>query len=124
LRHFWYFIQCLRLSRRADIIFAQDPISAGLPALLAAKILNRKFFIRVAGDYAWEQSVNRFGVRDSIDDFQKLLSHSEFREFMFTLFSSRVFDLMQLNNDVTFKKLDQRLAKYLIQQGPNCLELL
>ena len=54
------------------MIFAQDPVSVGLPALLSTKIMGKIFMIRVAGDYAWEQSVQRFGVKDSIDDFQKL----------------------------------------------------
>ena len=53
-----------------DLIFAQDTVSVGLPALCAAKILRKKFFVRVPGDYAWEQSVQRYGIKESIDDFQ------------------------------------------------------
>src|SRR3989338_1426308 len=69
LRHFLYFLVCV--FKPADIIFAQDPVSAGFPALLAARLTGRKFVVRVAGDYAWEQGVERFGVKDGIDNFQK-----------------------------------------------------
>ncbi|MEK7077617.1 MAG: glycosyltransferase family 4 protein, partial [Patescibacteria group bacterium] len=70
LRHFFYFIKSLWLCRRHDLVLAQDTISVGLPSLLAAKLCRKKFIIRVPGDYVWEQSVQRFGVKDSIDDFQ------------------------------------------------------
>ena len=70
LRHFVYFIKVIRLGLGADIIFAQDPVSAGLPALLAAKILRKKFVLKVVGDYAWEQGFQRFGAKDLLDDFQ------------------------------------------------------
>jgi len=37
--------------------------------MLANKILRKRFLIRVAGDFAWEQGVQRFGVKDKLDDF-------------------------------------------------------
>jgi len=70
IRHLAYFFRCLLLAKNYDIIYAQDPVSVGLPAMLAAKLSGRKFVIRVAGDYAWEQAAQRFGVKDNIDDFQ------------------------------------------------------
>jgi glycosyltransferase involved in cell wall biosynthesis len=70
IRHFVYFLKVLKLGRSTDIIFAQDPVSVGLPSLMTAKIIRKKFIIRVAGDYAWEQARQRFGVKDSIDEFQ------------------------------------------------------
>jgi len=45
----------LKRARKADVIFAQDPVSVGLPAAIAAKILRKKFILKVVGDYAWEQ---------------------------------------------------------------------
>lgn len=71
IRHTAYFLKICFRGRRADVIFAQDPVSTGLPALCAARLLRKKFVIRVAGDYAWEQGVQRFGVTDSIDAFQR-----------------------------------------------------
>ncbi len=68
LRHLVYFWLCLVKS--SDVILTQDPVSSGLPALLAARLTGRKFIIRVPGDYVWEQATQRFGVKEGIDDFQ------------------------------------------------------
>ncbi|MCK4386500.1 MAG: glycosyltransferase family 4 protein [Candidatus Pacebacteria bacterium] len=69
IRHIVYFFKVLKRGKSADIIYAQDPVSVGLPTMLANKILRKRFFIRIAGDYAWEQGVQRFGVKDNLDDF-------------------------------------------------------
>ena len=61
VRHFAYFMKALRASVRADMVFAQDPVSVGLPALCAAKILCKRFILKVVGDYAWEQYCQRNG---------------------------------------------------------------
>jgi glycosyltransferase involved in cell wall biosynthesis len=71
LRYFLYFFQILKIGRRYEIIYAQDPICAGLPAVLAARILRKKFILKITGDYAWEQGRQRFGVKDLLDDFLK-----------------------------------------------------
>jgi len=71
LRHIFYFLKIFRLGSNADIIFAQDPVSSGLPAFLAAWLLRKKFLIKIVGDYAWEQGVQRFGVQELPDEFQK-----------------------------------------------------
>ena len=70
IRHIVYFLKILKRGRGKDIIFAQDTVSVGLPAMLASKILKKTFLIRVAGDYGWEQAVQRFGVKEGIDEFQ------------------------------------------------------
>jgi glycogen synthase len=70
VRHAIYFLVCLAGALRSDLVLAQDTVSAGLPALLAARLLRRPFVVRVPGDYAWEQGVQRFGVTDTIDAFQ------------------------------------------------------
>ena len=70
IRHWHYALTLFKKARTADAIFAQDTVSVGLPAMLVAKLLRKPFLVRVPGDYAWEQSVQRFGVVDNIDDFQ------------------------------------------------------
>lgn len=50
--------------------------------------------------------------------FQRLLeSHQPFRRFVFSLFSERLAELMQLVEEVAFRKLDQRLAALLLGKG-------
>jgi CRP/FNR family transcriptional regulator len=43
-------------------------------------------------------------------------SHAGFREFVFTLYATRLTELMQLVEEVAFCKLDQRLAGWLCSQ--------
>jgi len=44
--------------------------------------------------------------------------HPPFREGVFNLFSERLTGLMQLVEEVAFRKLDQRLAAWLLERGP------
>jgi len=64
VRHFIYFFKALKMGKKSDVIFAQDPVSVGLPAMLAAKILRKKFVLKVVGDYAWEQFQQKSEIRN------------------------------------------------------------
>ena len=69
-RHIHYTFRLFWRVWSTQIIFAQDVLSVGLPAAIVAALTGKKLFVRVPGDYAWEQSVQRFGVTDTIDEFQ------------------------------------------------------
>lgn len=71
VRHTAYFFKVLARARGCDVVYAQDPVSVGLPAMLAAKILRKKFYLKVVGDYAWEQGVQRAEVTDDLDTFSR-----------------------------------------------------
>ena len=78
LRHLVYFLKCVArvLLREGSLrstlaLFALDPISVGLPALFAARLLRKDFFLRLGGDYAWEQGRLRFGVTASLEEFAR-----------------------------------------------------
>jgi CRP/FNR family transcriptional regulator len=49
--------------------------------------------------------------------FDDLLGEPVFRDFVFALFSERMAELMQLVEEVAFRKLDQRLAALLLGKG-------
>ena len=55
IRHIAYFFKILNIGRGVDIVYAQDPVSVGLPSALASYVLRKKFVLKVVGDYAWEQ---------------------------------------------------------------------
>lgn len=49
--------------------------------------------------------------------FDILLAQPPFRDFVFRLFAERIVELMQLVEEVAFRKLDQRLATLLLGKG-------
>ena len=71
LRHLIYFFVCFFKAFGKDVIFAQNQLSAGLPAMIVAKIIGCRFFIRIAGDSVWEVAKQKNRVKENINDFQK-----------------------------------------------------
>lgn len=71
LRHTAFALILAARAFGADVVYAQDPVSTGLPAYLAARITGRRFVLKVVGDFAWEQGVIRYGVRCPLDEFEK-----------------------------------------------------
>lgn len=61
VRHAVYAWHVFSAARKGSVVFALDPVSVGLPAFLAARGARAPFFLRVGGDYAWEQATQRFG---------------------------------------------------------------
>lgn len=83
IRHLFFFFKLLWLGAsadpsrpsaraEADIIFAQDPLGVGLPALCAAKILGKKFLVKIVGDRAWEEYLNQGNAFIYPEDFSRL----------------------------------------------------
>jgi len=72
MRHFIFFLSAMWRGHKAGIILSADSsFGAAFVGALAARLLKKKFVVRVTGDYAWEQGVQRFGIGDFMDDFQK-----------------------------------------------------
>ncbi len=77
IRHFIYFLKVIVKSETVQVVYAQDPVSVGLPALLAARILGKKYILKIVGDYAWEQFQQRKALLkqfpiSGFDKFDKL----------------------------------------------------
>ncbi len=71
LRYVHYAWLLFKHARTADVVYAMGPVNAGFPALLVARMLRKKFVVKVVGDYAWEQGIQRFGVTELPDEFQQ-----------------------------------------------------
>ena len=71
IRHLVYGIHLFRASKGASLIYALDPVSVGFPATIVAYLRRVPLFVKIVGDYAWEQGVQRFGVTDGIETFSK-----------------------------------------------------
>jgi glycosyltransferase involved in cell wall biosynthesis len=73
VRHLAYFTKILKMSKGVDLVYSQDPVSVGLPSILAAKILGKKFILKMVGDYAWEQQQQKNGNSFfTMEDFQNM----------------------------------------------------
>ncbi len=69
VRHIAYYRRVLKAARSADVVLALDPVSVGLPAMKAAQRAGKPFVVKIVGDYAWEQGTQRFGVKETLDEF-------------------------------------------------------
>jgi len=70
IRYLKYFWQVYKLITWANIVYAQGPVSEGLPVWLACKLRGKKYVLKVVGDYAWEQGQQRFSIKELLDEFQ------------------------------------------------------
>lgn len=70
LRYINYLYLLWKHAKGVDVIYAMGPVNAGLPALIVSKLRGKKLVVKIVGDYAWEQGVQRFGVKELIDEFQ------------------------------------------------------
>ncbi|PIP72972.1 MAG: hypothetical protein COW88_03550 [Candidatus Lloydbacteria bacterium CG22_combo_CG10-13_8_21_14_all_47_15] len=80
VKHLIYFFRLVYVARDADIVYAQDPLGTGLPAFFAARLLGKKFLLKVVGDRAWEEFLNRGNDFISPEDFQGM--HAGFSVYL------------------------------------------
>lgn len=70
-RHFLFFKKVWRHIAWSDIIYLQGPLCEGIVSYVVCLISRREYFLRVSNDFAWEYAWRKYGVRDSLEDFQK-----------------------------------------------------
>ncbi|MDP3697943.1 MAG: glycosyltransferase family 4 protein [Candidatus Taylorbacteria bacterium] len=70
LKHLIYFFRILGLAKKHDVVLSLNAVSAGLPALMAARMRKKRFLVKIVGDYAWEIAVNKNKSSLLINDFQ------------------------------------------------------
>ncbi len=69
LRQLIYLFKVCWYSRGVNGILAFDELGAGLPAVLAGKILNKKVIIRLGGDFLWEKFIEEEKGWTTISNF-------------------------------------------------------
>ncbi|MEK7511142.1 MAG: hypothetical protein AAB582_02815 [Patescibacteria group bacterium] len=69
LRHLLYGLRLIIPATRADVVFAIDTWSTGLPAVLVTLMVRRPLVVRVGGDFLWEQYVERTGEPVKLSEF-------------------------------------------------------
>jgi glycosyltransferase involved in cell wall biosynthesis len=70
VRHAAYAFKLWRAARGVRVIVAMDTLSVCVPAACVCLLARKQLVVRVPGDFAWEQAVQRFDVKDSIEEFQ------------------------------------------------------
>ncbi len=71
IRHIIFFFLLIKEGRSADILYALDTVSVGVPTAIVSGLIRKKLYLRVPGDYAWEQGQQRFGITATLDDYLK-----------------------------------------------------
>lgn len=70
-RYYCYMRALWKKSRHADIIYAFDLFSTGIPALFVGKILRKPVLIRVGGDFLWEKAFNAGWTSMTLTEYYK-----------------------------------------------------
>ena len=68
-RYLKYFYQVLKLSFWADLVYAQGPVSEGLPVFFTCLISQKKYILKIVGDRAWESGKQSGEVKELLDKF-------------------------------------------------------
>jgi len=79
LRHLMYALLLCAEAEGSDAIFAQDPVSVGAPALMAAWGSRKQFILKIVGDYAWEQFQTQNAKRKAQNNAAKHTTVEQFQ---------------------------------------------
>jgi len=69
LRLIRFFLATLRASKDADVIYAQNAVAAGLPAVLAGMVRRKPVIIKFVGDEAWERATQHRTTEKRLEEF-------------------------------------------------------
>ncbi len=69
IRYVKYTYQSWKLARKSDFVYAQGPVSEGLPATIASFLSRKPLVLKVVGDYAWEQFQQSQSSVELLDEF-------------------------------------------------------
>src|SRR3989344_1967245 len=76
-KNLWFFkhalfgLKVFFASKNSDTVYSLSTLSGAIPSLVGAKFFKKRFYLRVAGDYAWQVAVEKNKTGLLIDDFQK-----------------------------------------------------
>lgn len=64
-------VAAIRAARKADVIYAQNAVAAGVPAVIAGWFAKKPVIIKVVGDEAWERATQAGLTTARIEEFYK-----------------------------------------------------
>src|SRR3569623_1309115 len=69
MRLWQFFFAVLREAHKADVIYVQNAVAAGLPSVLAGKMLKKPVILKFVGDEAWERATQAGKTDKNLADF-------------------------------------------------------
>ncbi len=90
VRHLVFMWRLFKAASRADVLYALDSVSVGVPAYVVSKLTRTPFLIRLGGDYAWEQGQQRFGLTVNLDEYTAHRGQAPWRVRFFAAIQSFV----------------------------------
>jgi glycosyltransferase involved in cell wall biosynthesis len=92
VRHLFYFVALFFRALNVDLLYAHDALGVGLPAVLVARLLNKKIIMRIGGDLLWEREAQRGKTELSMNEWYKKGLHSKKLSYEISSFVLRNID--------------------------------
>jgi len=89
IRHFVYFFKTLKLGKDCQTFYVFSAVSAGLPAILANKILKKQIVIRLGGDFLWEKASEKKNFKFGLQEYYGL--PKTLKEQFFIILQKKIF---------------------------------
>ncbi len=71
MRLYKFYRALLREAKQADLIYVQNAVAAGWPAIWIGKKLNKPVIVKLVGDEAWERAAQAGKTTKQLEDFYK-----------------------------------------------------
>lgn len=71
IRQIIFIKKILGLGKNMDLIYAQNAMAAGVPSVIAAKLLKKPLILKFVGDNAWESAFRHGQTKKLLEDFLK-----------------------------------------------------
>ncbi len=69
IRQMRYLKAAMTLGKKADLRYAQNAMAAGVPSVIAARLLNKPLILKFVGDNAWESAFRNGQTKKLLEDF-------------------------------------------------------
>lgn len=76
-KNFWFFrhasygLKVFFACKNSDTVYSLSSLNGAIASLAGARFFKKKFYLRIAGDYAWQVAIEKNKSSLLIDDFQK-----------------------------------------------------
>lgn len=76
MRYARYAKSVYKMAKTADLVYAQGPVSEGLPAAVATLVARKPLALKIVGDFAWEQYMQSPLAETEPESLDEFLTHN------------------------------------------------